>query len=68
MKKTYISPEINVYMINVVSHLMEPSLSGNVKGSIEINETPVSDDPEVFELGAREDNIFNNHSVWDNAW
>lgn len=68
MKKTYISPEINVYMINVVSHLMEPSLSGNVKGSIEINETPVSDDPSEFELASRKDNGGGGGNIWDNAW
>lgn len=61
MKKLYIAPETNVYIINVVSHLMDPSFVLNPEGGPEI-----SDDD--FDQ-TREDNIDNYRgNIWDNAW
>ncbi len=62
MKKLYIAPETNVYIINVVSHLMDPSFVLNPEDGPEI-----SDDD--FEQSREENNTDNNRgNIWDNGW
>ena len=61
MKKKYFAPETNIYKVNVVSHLMQPS-------SFEFVDDPI--DPKEFDDASREENADGNNrsNVWDNIW
>ena len=59
MKKKYTKPELLILNITIRDGILQTmSFAGEGKT-----------DPDEEEIGAREENIFNNnHSIWDNAW
>ena len=62
MKKIYIAPETNIYKVNVVSHLMEPSFGtreGTPDGDLDLSREDNTDNT---------DNTNNRSNVWDNIW
>ena len=63
MKKIYIVPETNIYKVNVVSHLMEPSSfetrEDTADGDLDLSREANTDNTE---------NTNNRGNVWDNIW
>lgn len=62
MKKQYIEPELLILKITLRDGILQ------ITSKIEIGGKE-DEQPDEEEIGARENNIFdNNHSIWDNAW
>lgn len=60
MKKIYIKPSAEIYKLSPIHHIVE--------GSIELDNTPGTEDIDVGDV--REDNSDNSNggNIWDNAW